>query len=74
MDEKDKKARLRKILAKSNSATFAQRKSLYKMHAALGWELKGIRDMTIEEASIAIDKAKKYIRENGFPRWPHAEK
>ena len=49
-------------------ATFKQRMALTNMHNALGWSTVGIRDMTIAEASKAIDKAKKHIDENGFPQ------
>lgn len=48
-------------------ATFKQRKALHNMYTALGWSTKGIRDMTIAEASEAIGKAKAHIDEHGFP-------
>lgn len=51
----------------SDPATFKQRKALHNMHTALGWTTKGIRDMTIEEASAAIGKAKEHIEKYGFP-------
>lgn len=52
----------------SEPATFSQRKALFNMHTALGWPVKGIRDMTKEEASKAIDKAKQHINKHGWPR------
>ena len=49
-------------------STLNQRMALFNMHAALGWDLKGIRDMSFEEASKAIDKASKHIDKSGFPK------
>jgi hypothetical protein len=51
-----------------SQATFNQRRALFNMHSALGWTVKGIRDMSFEQASAAIDKAKKAIQEKGFAR------
>ena len=51
----------------TDPATFKQRMALDNMYSALGWSTKGIRDMTIVEASEAIDKTKKHINEHGFP-------
>jgi hypothetical protein len=48
-------------------STFNQRKALFNMYSALGWDLKGIREMTKEQASAAIQEAQKYIDEHGFP-------
>jgi ABC-type tungstate transport system permease subunit len=47
-------------------ATFNQRRALFNMHTYLGWDCKGIRDMTFEEASAAIDKAKAEFVKRGF--------
>ena len=51
-----------------SNATFNQRKALHNMYTALGRSTTGIRDMTFEEASTAIDETQKYIKENGFPK------
>lgn len=72
MDDKVKKSKLRKAL-KIPDATFKQRMALSKMYMALGWSTKGIRDMNVREASVAIDRAKQYIGENGFPRRSNEE-
>jgi hypothetical protein len=37
------------------------------MRSALGQDVRGIRNMTFEEASAAIEKAQKEIDEQGFP-------
>ena len=50
------------------NATFNQRMALSNMYAAMGKSTKGIRDMTVEEASRAIDAAKKEIDAKGFRR------
>lgn len=73
MDEKSKKAKLRRVLVVGNGSTFNQRRALFKMYDALGWCKQGIRDMTVKEASEAIDRAKNYINKNGFPRRSNAE-
>ena len=59
--------RLRKIQCTKTPSTIGQRTALFHMHLALKWDLKGIRDMSFEEASVAIEKAKKYIKYIGFP-------
>jgi hypothetical protein len=51
---------------KKRPATFNQRRALFNMHRALGWDLRGIRDMSFEEASAAIDKAKEAIGLHGI--------
>jgi hypothetical protein len=48
------------------NATFNQRRALHNMHTALEWDLHGIRGMTFEQASEAIDKAKAEFVKRGF--------
>lgn len=48
-------------------ATLKQRIALTNMHNALGWEVKGIRDLSKQAASEKIDYAMKYIEQHGFP-------
>lgn len=50
-----------------SGATFNQRRALFNMRSALGQDVRGIRNMTFEEASAAIEKAQKEIDEQGFP-------
>lgn len=50
-----------------NQSTFNQRRALHNMHTALGWDVRGIRDMTFDQASAAIKKAQEEIDKNGFP-------
>jgi hypothetical protein len=49
-------------------ATFNQRRALFNMRTALGQDVRGIRNMTFEQASAAIDEAQKEIDTNGFPK------
>jgi hypothetical protein len=53
---------------KQRPSTLSQRMALFNMYTALRWDLKGIRDMSFEEASKAIDKASKHIDKSGFPK------
>jgi len=50
------------------NATFKQRTALFNMYSALGRSTKGIRDLTVEQASEAIKNTLKIIKENGFPK------
>jgi hypothetical protein len=58
--------RLRKIQNTKPPSTIGQRTALFHMYQALKWDVRGIRDMSFEEASEAIKNAKEYIKNNGF--------
>ena len=49
-------------------ATFEQRRAVFNMYSALGWDVRGVHSMTKEEASAAIEKAQKEIDTKGFPK------
>ena len=49
-------------------ATFAQRRAVFNMFTALGWDVRGVHSMTKEQASEAIEKAQKEIDSKGFPK------
>lgn len=72
VDDRIKKSKLRKAL-KIPDASFKQRMALSNMYTALGWSLKDIRNMNVREANEAIDRAKQFIKENGFPRRSNEE-
>ena len=49
-------------------ATFEQRRAVFNMYSALGWDVRGVHSMTKEQASEAIEKAQKEIDSKGFPK------
>jgi hypothetical protein len=57
MMEKNAVAFARPIFPRED-ATFKQRSALFNMYSALKWDLKSIRRMSKQEASVAIDNAK----------------
>jgi hypothetical protein len=50
-------------------STLNQRIALSNMWSALDWrdKLRTLHDLSFDQASKEIDRAKKYIDENGFP-------
>jgi hypothetical protein len=57
-----------------DGATFKQRSALFNLHSALGWDLKGIRDLTKSQAGAKIEYALQYIKDKGFPKWSIQER
>ena len=43
-------------------ATFAQRRAVFNMFTALGWDVRGVHSMTKEQASEAIEKAREVMK------------
>lgn len=50
------------------TSTLPQRMAVENMYKALGKSTMGIRDMTFNQASKAIDDCKKEIAKKGFPK------
>lgn len=52
----------------SAPATFNQRRALFNMYTALGWDRTPIRKMSKFEASRAMKDALEEIEDRGFPK------